>query len=129
MPIIRRKYRTYGAPGISNSIYMSVWYVGRPSCITEESNKHIKKICAPSYFYVQDYTRMQVNTTYMTLYTRWFKYDRDICGLFIQKSVPVIFEPHFVVCKGTAVAQWLRCCATNRKVAGSISDGVIGIFH
>ena len=21
---------------------------------------------------------------------------------------------------GTAVAQWLRCCATNRKVAGSI---------
>jgi hypothetical protein len=29
----------------------------------------------------------------------------------------------------TAVAQWLRYCATNRKVAGSISDGVIGIFH
>ena len=22
------------------------------------------------------------------------------------------------------VAQWLRCCATNRKVAGSIPDGV-----
>ena len=31
--------------------------------------------------------------------------------------------------KGTAVAQWLRCCATNRKVVGSIPDGVIGIFH
>jgi len=30
---------------------------------------------------------------------------------------------------GTAVAQWLRCFATNRKVAGSIPDGVIGIFH
>ena len=30
---------------------------------------------------------------------------------------------------GTAVAQWLRRCATNRKVAGSIPDGVIGIFH
>jgi hypothetical protein len=30
---------------------------------------------------------------------------------------------------GTAVAQWLRYCATNRKVAGSIADGVIGIFH
>jgi len=24
---------------------------------------------------------------------------------------------------GTAVAQWLRCCATNRKVAGSILTG------
>ena len=29
----------------------------------------------------------------------------------------------------TAVAQWLRRCATNRKVAGSIPDGVTGIFH
>ena len=29
----------------------------------------------------------------------------------------------------TAVAQWLRCCATNWKVAGSIPDGVIGIFY
>jgi hypothetical protein len=27
------------------------------------------------------------------------------------------------------VAQWVRYCATNRKVAGSIPDGVIGIFH
>ena len=30
-------------------------------------------------------------------------------------------------CMGTAVAQWLRCCVTNRKVAVSISDGVTGI--
>ena len=28
----------------------------------------------------------------------------------------------------TAVAQWLRCCATNQKVAGSIPAGVIGFF-
>ena len=35
---------------------------------------------------------------------------------------------HFTLI-GTAVALWLRCCATNRKVAGSIPDGVIGIFH
>jgi len=33
------------------------------------------------------------------------------------------------VCVGTAVAQWLRFCATNRKVAGSIPAGVNGIFH
>jgi hypothetical protein len=30
---------------------------------------------------------------------------------------------------GDAVAQWLRHCATNWKVAGSIPDGVIGLFH
>jgi len=28
----------------------------------------------------------------------------------------------------TAVAQWLRCCATNRKVVGSIPAGVSGFF-
>jgi hypothetical protein len=27
------------------------------------------------------------------------------------------------------VAQWLRYCAANWQVAGSIPDGVIGIFH
>ena len=30
--------------------------------------------------------------------------------------------------KGTAVAQWLKCCATNRKVAGSMPSGVSGFF-
>ena len=30
---------------------------------------------------------------------------------------------------GTAVAQWLRRCTTNRKVAGAIPAGAIGIFH
>ena len=36
-------------------------------------------------------------------------------------------------CNGTALplpfmAQWLKCCATNRKVAGSILAGVTGFF-
>ena len=34
----------------------------------------------------------------------------------------------YTVIFGTAVAQWVRCCATNRKVAGSIPEGVTGIF-
>jgi len=29
---------------------------------------------------------------------------------------------------GIEVAQWLRCCATNRKVAGSIPAGVSGFL-
>ena len=34
-----------------------------------------------------------------------------------------------VLCySGTAVAQWLRCCATSRKVASSIPAGVSGFF-
>ena len=35
-------------------------------------------------------------------------------------AVPVYVE--------SAVAQWLRCCATNRNIAGSISAGVSGFF-
>jgi hypothetical protein len=30
---------------------------------------------------------------------------------------------------GTRWRSWLRHCATCRKVAGSILDGVIGMFH
>ena len=36
---------------------------------------------------------------------------------------------YFNAAVGTAVAQCLRCCATSRKVALSIPDGVIEIFH
>jgi len=32
------------------------------------------------------------------------------------------------VCVRTEAAKWLRCCATNRKVAGSIPAGVSGFF-
>ena len=32
-------------------------------------------------------------------------------------------------CWGTRWRSWLRHCATSRKVAGSIPDGVTGIFH
>ena len=39
------------------------------------------------------------------------------------------YKKHSSLIVGTAVAQWLRRCATNRKVAGSVPDGVIGIFH
>jgi len=39
-----------------------------------------------------------------------------------------LYSNHYHL-RGIAVAQWLRCCATNRKVAGSIPAGIIGIFH
>jgi len=48
---------------------------------------------------------------------------------FVLKAVDLRSNIYMCVCRGTAVAQWLRCCATNRKVAGSILDGVIAIFH
>jgi hypothetical protein len=35
----------------------------------------------------------------------------------------------YMYVRGRAVAQWLRHYATNRQVAGSIPDGIIGIFQ
>jgi hypothetical protein len=40
-----------------------------------------------------------------------------------------ILESYLLIIGGHAVAQLLRHCATNPKIAGSIPDGVIGIFY
>jgi len=39
------------------------------------------------------------------------------------------FTTCFDICWGTRWRSWLRHCATSQKVASSIPDGVIGIFH
>ena len=43
-----------------------------------------------------------------------------------QKLNKFIYYIHTYM--GTAVVQWLRCCATNWKVGGSILAGVSGFF-
>ena len=45
-----------------------------------------------------------------------------------RKLRTLAFKYGTTLTAGTAVAQWLRCCATNRKVTGSIPDGVIENF-
>jgi len=50
--------------------------------------------------------------------------DRDFFSIFCLPS-DIIVLPHY---KEPAVAQWLRCCATIREVAGSIPYGVSGFF-
>ena len=51
---------------------------------------------------------------------------RKICKKWPVSSA---FWLNCITSEGTAVAQWLRCCATNRKVTGSIPGGVMEIFH
>ena len=51
----------------------------------------------------------------------------DHASVNYVELVRIIWSYLYVL--GTAVVQWLRCCATNRKVVGSIRDGVTGIFH
>jgi hypothetical protein len=47
---------------------------------------------------------------------------KDSYALILRYSIGLLRGP-------LMVAQWLSYCATNRKAAGSIPDGVIGIFH
>jgi hypothetical protein len=50
-------------------------------------------------------------------------------ALLLQISYKEPVNYNVIRYTGHAVAQWLRHCATNRKVMGSIPDGVIGIFR
>ena len=64
-----------------------------------------------------------VTQTDIQLRTFFFLSTRILCKIEAL-CIFSVFIPH----KGTVVAQWLRCCATNRKVAGSIAAGVIRFF-
>ena len=55
------------------------------------------------------------------LLIKYFK----IQGQFVGETVNIAVGTKG---RGTAVAQWLRCFATNRKVAGSIPASVRGFF-
>ena len=48
---------------------------------------------------------------------------------WLLRIVWSVYYIYYISWEGTAVAQWLRCCATNRKVAGLIPDSVIRNFH
>ena len=56
---------------------------------------------------------------------------------FVENSETYVFFPQILLFLrqlwaqnwGTRWRSWLRHCATSRKVAGSIPDGVIGFFH
>jgi hypothetical protein len=61
---------------------------------------------------------------------------REMFARFCCISFPFLWEISHPICLKfsscylwvTAAAQWLRCCATNRNVVGSIPAGVSGFF-
>ena len=58
-----------------------------------------------------------------------FIWKQSFCRTKQHCITHTMFVIEYIHPMGTAVAQWLRCCATKRKVVGSIPDGVNEIFH
>jgi len=90
-----------------------------------DARKHKIKKYSPSFVH----SRFSINC-------KWLAHVLLICATYKTTNgvLPCIFRDiYYLACYlkhngGTAVAQWLRCCATNRKVTGSMSAGVIGFF-
>ena len=49
--------------------------------------------------------------------------------LKMKQSSLFLITTSYIFSRGTRLRSWLRHCVTSRKVAGSIPDGVNGIFH
>jgi len=85
---------------------------------------HVILLCRPK--------RKSTKTLRNLLRTLTNLYGRHCCSYCEESKHARVQNRYFRWCAsykwGTAVAQWLRCCATNRKVAGSIPAGVSGFF-
>jgi hypothetical protein len=58
-----------------------------------------------------------------------FTYGTPFCVIRLRRADRYTDRKTRGFCYSTAVAQWLRCCATNQKVAVSFPGGVMEIFH
>jgi hypothetical protein len=79
----------------------------------------VQSLCNPSLNYV-NLILYGISNSEIPIARTLFSLNADFCTMLYYKL-------HFIH-SVPAVAQWLRRCATNRKVAGSIPAGVIGFF-
>jgi hypothetical protein len=86
-------------------------------------------------FRFKDFGAMINNSPHMSSAGQVSSRHKPICVLLTEpyhSRLPLYVRANFswatLKMVGTAVAQWLRCCATNRKVAGSIPASISGFF-
>ena len=110
-------------PVLTQTHKICAFYIAKhPSCKTTCS---CQSICSPGNVAVNGDALSQTRKITIGRFQSMFWNTTNIHGnLFPFQRRP--FIPVYLFPLGTAVAQWLRCCATNRKVAGSIPAGVIG---
>jgi hypothetical protein len=83
--------------------------------------QHVKQMCEMLLTFITGYPVTRVDTRIVFFAHLLFR----IVIIFFFKWENI----SYLQVGGTAVAQWLRFCATNRKVAGSIPADVIGFFR
>ena len=80
--------------------------------------------------YVHDVSRQKLKNIY-NVYIMYISHIFKSMDHYNKKSCDGVHSsrlPKVLLHWWTAVAQWLRCCATNWKVAGSIPADVTGFF-
>ena len=108
-------------PKVDTMVYCNVSrYLCRVSCLLTHSTVQSPPWAANWFAASQEIPRISRNPK---VHYRTHKRPPPVSSYY------QLIIPYYTTVGGTAVAQWLRCCATNRKVASSIPDGFIGIFH
>ena len=106
-----------------NIFWMRVYSLSHPACKT-----HMPYYIAIWLCYI--FPRYLINGTFLAkLCWRKIMFWFSLQHLYVTCLILRGIQRDTIINVGTAVAQWLRCCATSRKVAGSIPAVVIGIFH
>jgi len=99
-------------------------------------NNTRKKIRRLNLFYPYSFTLLKFDSVEIKIFIASEK-NYSTVKLYVTN---IILSQHYIILQcifinityawmGTVVAQCLRCCASNWKVASSIPDGVIGVFH
>jgi len=116
-----------------NPNFLNSWPLKmRPICRPETPvrNHHYKWHNSPEWRSIQHRCFIAFNLE------KVFAIHKYTCNLFDATNIlkfilfyMFILAVYLYLSGGTAVGQWLRRCATNRKVTGSIPAGVTGIFR
>ena len=74
------------------------------------------------------FSSSHIRNSLLSNFTFIFIPQLSVCLLNKTISFPYLLVHYLLNSVGTAVAQWLRCCATNQKVTGSIPACFSGFF-
>ena len=112
---------------------VSSWKATNRSGITTLNDPNIALTQVFSHFFCWRTTKWNKTNSVspVSLFWIWIRLVADgdeLCNVPSDAAYEQIYSA-YILPGGTRWCSWLRNCATSRKAAGSIPDGVIGFFH